>query len=202
MKETISLILASIALIAIGFTIGVNVCVDLIENSMNDTAYVPTVETLESVETCETLEAITPVETLPTYSWDEIPLDAELQTFIVMTCEENGIRPSIVFAMCKRESKYNSDAIGDHGDSYGLLQIQPKWHSERMEDLGCTDLLDPYDNVTVAVNYLSELLKRYEGDMTKALVAYNRGSYKGTVTEYAEFVLTEAERIERNIYSD
>lgn len=126
--------------------------------------------------------------------WDSIPLDSHLQNYIVETSNTHGIAPEIVMAMIERESQFDGDCIGDDGDSYGLMQIQVKWHYERMQRLGCTDLLNPYDNVTVGIDYLCEQLNKY-GDMAKALTAYNRGHYNGTVTEYAKTVLAAAERL-------
>lgn len=122
----------------------------------------------------------------------DVPLAADLQIHIIKTCEEHHIDPAIVMAMAYRESGFNAEAIGDGGDSYGLLQIQPRWHYGRMERLGCTDLLDPFQNVTVAVDYLAEQLDRYDGDMAKALVAYNQGHFKETITNYALAVLDMA----------
>lgn len=124
--------------------------------------------------------------------WDSIPLDMELQNYIVETSRKHGIEPQIVMAMIERESTYSADRIGDNGNSYGLMQIQPRWHYERMQKLGCTDLLDPFQNVTVGIDYLAELLNRY-GSIDKALVAYNQGSYKGTVTTYAKAVMETAQ---------
>ena len=122
----------------------------------------------------------------------DVPLSKELQIHIIETCEEHHIDPAIVMAMAYRESGFNAEAIGDGGDSYGLLQIQPRWHYGRMERLGCTDLIDPFQNVTVAVDYLAEQLDRYDGDMAKALVAYNQGHFKETITDYALDVLDMA----------
>ena len=122
----------------------------------------------------------------------DVPLAADLQVHIIETCEEHHIDPAIVMAMAYRESGFNAEAIGDGGDSYGLLQIQPRWHYGRMERLGCTDLIDPFQNVTVAVDYLAEQLDRYDGDMAKALVAYNQGHFKETITDYALDVLDMA----------
>ena len=128
----------------------------------------------------------------PVPYWDEIPLDVHLQEYIVVTSKQYGIDPAIVMALIDRESGYNPRCVGDKGNSFGLCQIQPKWHYKRMTELGCTDLLDPYQNVTVAIDYLAELYSKY-GDMAKALVAYNQGSYKGTVTQYAKNVMETAE---------
>jgi hypothetical protein len=128
-----------------------------------------------------------------------VPLDAELQLHIIETAESYGIDPAIVLAMAFRESNYNPSAMGDNGNSYGLLQVQLRFHKERMQRLGCTDLLDPYQNVTVAVDFLASQIQRY-GSLDKALVSYNRGHYAGTITNYAIEVLEKAEELRRDTY--
>lgn len=125
----------------------------------------------------------------------DAPLDADLQAFIIEECEKREVDPAVIIAMIERESQYTADAIGDNGNSFGLMQIQPRWHYQRMSDLGCTDLLDPYQNVTVGIDLLDSLLDRYDGDYGKALTAYNTGKYRGTVTEYANAVLDIAEEL-------
>ena len=149
-------------------------------------------ETTEVEEVTEETTELT--EVIPAIPLYKVPLDTELQLHIIHTAEEKRIDPAIVMAMACKESTYDTSVVGDGGNSYGLLQVQPKWHYERMLKLGCTDLLDPYQNVTVAVDYLGELLNRY-GSMDKALTAYNRGSYNGAVTQYAKTVLAYAEQI-------
>lgn len=124
-----------------------------------------------------------------------VPLDAELQKHIIQTCEEHHIDPAIVLAMIWRESGFRADAVGDNGNAFGLMQIWPYWHSGRMERLGCTDLLDPYQNVVVGIDYLAECIDRYDGDIAKALVAYNQGHFYETITDYALDVLDMAEEL-------
>jgi hypothetical protein len=136
-------------------------------------------------------------ETMTLY---DVPLDADLQLHIIETAETNGIDPSIVLAMAFHESTYRTDAVGDNGNSYGLLQVQPRWHYGRMERLGCTDLLDPYQNVVVGIDYLCEMLSKYDGDIAKALTAYNKGHYAGTVTSYAKTVLAKSTEIANSQY--
>lgn len=126
--------------------------------------------------------------------WD-VPLDHELQEHIIQTCEDYGVDASVVLAMIDRESDFDADDIGDGGESFGLCQVQPKWHQERMERLDCDDLLDPFQNVTVAVDYLAEQIDRYDEDVAKALTAYNQGHYNGVITEYAKSVLATAEEL-------
>ena len=129
----------------------------------------------------------------------DVPLSEDLQIHIIETAKVNGIDPAIIFAIAHRESNYKADVIGDNGASVGLMQVQPYWHGERMERLGCSNLLDPFQNVTVAVDYLVELLTRYK-TIDKALTAYNKGHYAGTATEYAEAVLNLAEEVRNTKY--
>ena len=146
-----------------------------------------------------TAETLPPATEAPITLYD-VPLATDLQLHIISEAEAYGIDPAIIFAIAFRESTFNTSIIGDNGSSLGLMQVQPYWHSERMERLGCTDLLDPFQNVTVAIDYLDEMLGWYGGDMAKALTAYNRGSYQGTITEYAMAVLAIAEELRGTTY--
>ena len=160
-------------------------------------------------EQANNVEQPAPTTTMPTETYQslpkptepklqyftEVPLDNELQDYIIRTCRDYGVEPAIIMAMIERESDYDPNTMGDGGRAYGLMQIWPLYHSKRMGRLGCTYLLDPYHNVTVGIDYLAELLDKYGGDYGKALTAYNQGSYKGTVTQYAKSVLNNAERI-------
>lgn len=123
-----------------------------------------------------------------------VNLSKYVQDVIFAECEKYNIPPEIVIAMIEKESQFNRYAIGDDGRSFGLMQIQPKHHIQRMIDLGCTDLFDPVQNVTVGIDILAELYIRY-GDIAKALVAYNGGSYKGTITNYATSVWAKAKEL-------
>lgn len=128
----------------------------------------------------------------------DIPLTEDVQLEIYNLCHEDsqcfdwGLTPELVYAMIYTESGYRADAVGDSGNSLGLMQIQPRWHQKRMEKLGVTDLKDPIQNVRVGIDLLKELLYRYDGSVEKTLVTYNQGHYKGTVTSYAKKVLAKA----------
>lgn len=134
----------------------------------------------------------------------DVPLDEHLQEHIFIVCENYDIDPAIVLAMIERESRFRTDVIGDNGNSFGLMQIQPKWHKDRMNELGVTDLMDPYQNVIVGIDYIAELFGRSE-DVTWVLMAYNGGpSYankwygQGVVSTYAKEVIARAEELNAN----
>lgn len=133
-----------------------------------------------------------PVVVEPETVYFDIPLSRDIQDHIFAECEKHNIQPAIIVAMIYQESKFDAYALGDDGRSAGLMQVQAKWHLQRMIELGCTDLFNPYQNITVGVDILAEQRNRYGGAMDKALTAYNRGSFSGTVTNYAKEILTNA----------
>lgn len=172
-----------------------------IEKNMKEETKPIVVQTMEIKEEPYSGLAAEIVEGVQTY---DIPLDDEFQLFVIDLCEEHHIDPAVVFAMMYRESGFNAAAIGDSGNSLGLLQVQPRWHEERMARLECFDLLDPEQNVTVAVDLLAELLEKYEGNIEMALTAYNMGcsgAYKNCFqygkysSSYSEAVLAYAEEL-------
>ena len=141
-------------------------------------------------------------EEIPAPLYD-VPLGEPLQLHIINTCMDYDIDPAIVFAMIRYESNFNANAVGDGGNSIGLMQIQPRWHSKRMENLCCTELRDPFQNVTVGIDILAEKMESYD-TAGEALTAYNAGDYgaykyyfsKGIYANaYAEKILAYAEEL-------
>lgn len=153
----------------------------------------------ESTETAATIE-------LECFKYVEgIPLPNELQTYINEVCKRYEIPPEIVFSIIEKESDCDYLTVGDNGDSEGLMQVQRQYHEERMQRLCSMDLLNPYQNVLVGVDYLAELLTYYDGNLEKALTAYNAGptgayedyfSYGIEASEYAEEVIENSKIID------
>lgn len=124
----------------------------------------------------------------------DVPLQPALQEFIFAVAEDYGLTGELVLAVIGQESNYKADSIGDEGNAYGLMQVHPSQHEARMERLKVENLLDPYENVVVGIDYLAECIA--EGGLEWGLMAYNGGpSYanemtkQGVLTEYAESVI-------------
>lgn len=118
----------------------------------------------------------------------DVPLDGETQAFLRSACEEAGITYELALAVIRQETDFRN-IVGDNGDSIGYMQIQPRWHEERMERLGVTDLTDPYSNFRVGCDFLAELISKYT--LEEALTAYNSGKpgksgYATSVMGYME----------------
>ncbi|MBF1167031.1 MAG: transglycosylase SLT domain-containing protein [[Eubacterium] sulci] len=101
----------------------------------------------------------------------------------------SGVDPNIVKAIIKEESGGNPNAVGDNGESIGLMQIQPKHHQKRMEELGIVSLFDPQENVILGCSILSDLYDKY-GNYEDALSVYNSGNTEDGKA-YAERILSK-----------
>lgn len=104
-------------------------------------------------------------------------------------CEEIGeqynIAPELLLALMERESGFNPKAKSKAG-AVGLCQIIPKYQKERMEELGVTDLYDPYSNILVCADILAEFREKYYGDLYLCLMCYNEGEYGGAKIRWDE----------------
>lgn len=122
---------------------------------------------------------------------DPVPV-AQLETnnHIEKTAKRYGLDSRIIKALIEEESGWVASAEGDNGNSIGLMQIQERWHKERMKRLGVTNLYDSEQNITVGCDILSEILNKY-GNYRDALSAYNSGNIKDG-RAYADRILNAA----------
>lgn len=120
--------------------------------------------------------------------------------YIEVIAEEKNICPELIEAIIEQESSWDPKA--KNGDCIGLMQVSLKWHRDRMERLGVSDLLDPYDNILVGIDYLAELFEKYE-DPALVLMIYNgdckfpRCLETGEMSEYASKILERSAELER-----
>ncbi|HKZ78010.1 MAG TPA: lytic transglycosylase domain-containing protein [Pyrinomonadaceae bacterium] len=122
-----------------------------------------------------TVIASAPVEQLP----PDIPSsgDSTIDWLIFRAGEREGVDPRFIHAVVWQESKYDPDAHS-HAGAQGLMQLMPA----TADRFGCRDAYDPQANVNAGTKYLSWLLKRFDGDVTLILAAYNAG--EGAVDKY------------------
>lgn len=118
---------------------------------------------------------------------DDIPLTHEEQDCLQVACEEFNVPYALALGLIEKETRFQN-LIGDDGASAGYMQIQQKWHWDRMERLGVTDLMEPRGNFRVGCDFLSELYEKYN-DWSMALTVYNFGHYPGYITDYAKGVM-------------
>ena len=103
-----------------------------------------------------------------------------------------GLPRELVWAQAYVESRYDPNAVSGVG-AMGLLQLMPSV----ADGLGVEDPFDPRENAMAGAQMLARLIRKYGGDVRKALAAYNWGtgnvdrhaSWPGSVHAYADNVL-------------
>ena len=87
-----------------------------------------------------------------------------------------GLPPAFVESVARTESAWNTHAVSPKG-ALGVMQLMP----ETARKLGA-DPTDVEQNIDAGTRLLRDLLVRYNGDVVKALAAYNAG--EGAVDRY------------------
>lgn len=125
----------------------------------------------------------------------------EVYQIALEVTEHYNICPEFLQAMAFRESSYRTDV--ENGSCVGLMQVSEKWHKDRMERLGVESLYDPYGNMLVAADYLTELFGE-DSDIGYVLMTYNGDSSaeafyecRADISEYADDILTLSAELER-----
>lgn len=132
-----------------------------------------------------------------------------------MCSKYDNVRPSLAIAVMSVESKFVFDI--SNGGAKGLMQLIPKWHTDRMESyLGREpsgeDWFRPDANVGCAVDYLSEIINSTDGldtvppedKLAFSLMWYNQGAMSasqtyltmGKITSYAKEVMRISDAID------
>ncbi len=88
-----------------------------------------------------------------------------------------SIPNKLLKAVAKVESNYNPNAVSSSGAS-GVMQLMP----DTARGLGVTDVFDVEQNIHGGAKYLSQLYKKYEGNLELTLAGYNAGP--GNVAKY------------------
>lgn len=87
------------------------------------------------------------------------------------------VSKDLLKAMAKAESNFQANATSSAG-AMGIMQLMPGTASA----LGVQDAYNPEQNIMGGAKYISQLLEKYNGNVSFAVAAYNAGS--GNVDKY------------------
>ena len=91
-------------------------------------------------------------------------------TEIASAAREFGVEEAVVRAIIHAESAFNPTALSRAG-AQGLMQLMPP----TARRFGVSDSYDASQNIRGGVQYLSWLLRRFNGNLTLAAAGYNAG---------------------------
>jgi len=106
-------------------------------------------------------------------AWVEQDSQSMYGDIIQAASEQYRIPQSLIRAVIKQESDFKSSALSNKG-AMGLMQLMP----ETARNLGVQDPYDAQENIFGGTRYLSELISLYEGNLNRALAAYNAGPHR------------------------
>lgn len=102
---------------------------------------------------------------------------AQIDQLVNTNASQWNVDPALVKAIIANESGFNASATSNVG-AQGLMQLMPGTAA----GLGVTNAYDPAQNVYGGTRYIKGLLDRFNGDVRKAVAAYNAGP--GAVEKY------------------
>lgn len=84
--------------------------------------------------------------------------------------KKNNLDPALIKAVIKAESNFRPNDKSSKG-ACGLMQLMPVTAGI----LGVKSIFSPQENIRVGTRFLRDMLYTFDGDLNKALAAYNAG---------------------------
>ena len=109
---------------------------------------------------------------VPAYAYTDVgpaPVPAQYAAALNQAAASANVSPSLLSALVWQESRWNPQALSPKG-AMGFTQLMPG----TARDLGVNPA-DPIANLNGGARYLRYLLDQFDGNVEKALAAYNAG---------------------------
>ena len=124
------------------------------------------------------------------------------RTHVDGAARRHGVEPALIRAMIEVESGWDPRATSNKG-AKGLMQLIPGTAREN----GVRNPYDPAQNIEGGTKYIAKMLRRFKGDLNKALMAYNggagnisKGYYPAESRKYLQKVMAAYRRIKAKGY--
>ena len=100
-----------------------------------------------------------------------------LESYFKEASEKYNVDINLLKAIAKAESNFNAKAVSSAG-AMGVMQLMPA----TAKSLGVSNAYNAYENIMGGAKLIASNLKKYNGDISLALAAYNAGG--GNVDKY------------------
>jgi soluble lytic murein transglycosylase-like protein len=147
--------------------------------SSTSTASTSEAEATETTEAAEETDSSdnTTAATTSSSNTGTLKCSSTLQKYFEKAAEKYNVDVNLLKAIAKAESNFNASATSSAG-AMGIMQLMPS----TAKSLGISDAYDACDNIMGGAKIISQYLKKYNGDTSLALAAYNAGG--GNVDKY------------------
>lgn len=93
--------------------------------------------------------------------------------------EVYSVQKDLIFAIIKVESNFREEAVSHRG-AVGLMQLMPSTAEWILEKEGKNpnnfNLYNARDNIEIGIIYFNYLSKKFNGNITQIMIAYNAGA--------------------------
>ncbi|USB34473.1 lytic transglycosylase domain-containing protein [Paenibacillus sp. YPG26] len=104
------------------------------------------------------------------HSADHKSRPTDYNDLISKASRDYGVPESLIKAVIDTESSFNPNSVSSAG-AKGLMQLM----DGTARGLGVSNSFDPAQNIDGGTKYISYQLKRYDGNLSTAMAAYNAG---------------------------
>lgn len=99
------------------------------------------------------------------------------EEYFQLAADTYQVPVNLIKALAKAESDFDANAVSCCG-AQGIMQLMPA----TARAMGVTNAFDPAQNIMGGTKYLRQMLDTFDGDVSKAIAAYNAGP--GAIKKY------------------
>jgi len=110
----------------------------------------------------------------PIYRNSPVTVGTSMLEYVRRAAHQRGLDPTLAMGVISTESRFEPYPPDSRAGAMGPMQIMP----DTARTIGLANPRDPAANINAGLNLLAIYIRRYAGDIQKALIAYHSGPGK------------------------